>query len=78
MGDMSFLKTTNTDDLQQMCGMDLLCDEAIIFERIKTNIDIYPGVPHGFRTVFPTMNLSKKFVQDTVKGVAWLIALAKT
>jgi len=64
--------------------MDPLRDEGIVFERrlrengTKTKIDIYSGVPHGFWTVFPTMNLSKKFVQDTVKGVEWLLALVMT
>ena len=64
--------------------MDPLRAEGIIFEPglrendIKTKIDIYPSVSHGFWTVFPTMNLSKKFVQDTVKGVEWLLAPAKT
>jgi acetyl esterase/lipase len=64
--------------------MDPLRDEAIIFERrlrengTKTKVDIYPGVPHNFWSVFPTINLSKKFVQDTVKGVEWLLDPVKT
>ena len=64
--------------------MDPLRDEAIIFERrlrengTKTKIDIYPGVPHNFWTAFPTMNLSKKFIQDTVKGMEWLLCSVQT
>jgi acetyl esterase/lipase len=59
--------------------MDPLRDEAIIFERrlkqhgTKTKMDIYPGVPHGFWSFFPTMGLSTKFVQDTTKGMGWLL-----
>ena len=50
-------------------------DEAIVFERrlrenaTKTKIDLYPGIPHNFWTAFPTINFSKKFIQDTVKGM---------
>jgi hypothetical protein len=39
---------------------------------------MYPDMPHGFWTIFPTMNLNKKFVQGTVKGVEWLLALVET
>lgn len=60
--------------------MDPLRDEAIIFERrlkqngTKTKLDMYPGVPHGFWSFFPTIKLSSKFVQDTVKGMEWLLS----
>jgi len=59
--------------------MDPLRDEAIIFERrLKSNgtptkLDMYPGVPHGFWSFFPTMNLSAQFVKDTSNGVGWLL-----
>lgn len=62
--------------------MDPLRDEAIIFERrlkehgTATKIDIYPGVPHGFQSFFPTISLSKQFMEDTLKGVAWLLKQA--
>lgn len=38
----------------QVCGMDPLRDDAFIYEKrlqeegIKTKLDIYPGLPHGF------------------------------
>lgn len=38
----------------QVCGMDPLRDEALVFERelrtehnTKTKLDVYPGLPHG-------------------------------
>ncbi|KAK3683033.1 hypothetical protein LTR37_020631 [Vermiconidia calcicola] len=64
----------------QICGQDPLRDEALIFERImreeeglKTKVEIYPGLPHGFHSVVPTMTASRKFVDDTIEGVKWLL-----
>lgn len=64
----------------QICGQDPLRDEALIMERImreqhgtKTKVFMYPGLPHGFWSVLPTMNASKKFVAESVEGVQWLL-----
>ena len=64
----------------QICGQDPLRDEALIVERqmrekegIKTKVDVYPGLPHGFHSVVPTLKASEKFVNDTVEGVRWLL-----
>lgn len=64
----------------QICGADPLRDEALIYERllredegIKTKVDVYPGLPHGFWSMFPTMPSSKLFVEESVKGVQWLL-----
>lgn len=64
----------------QICGQDPLRDEALIYERlmreeegIKTKVQMYPGQPHGFHSVVPTMSASQKFVQDSVEGVRWLL-----
>jgi acetyl esterase/lipase len=64
----------------QVCGADPLRDEALIYERIlreeegiQTKMDVYPGLPHGFWSVFPTIESSKRFVEESVKGVGWLL-----
>ncbi|KAK3072891.1 hypothetical protein LTR53_005994 [Teratosphaeriaceae sp. CCFEE 6253] len=64
----------------QICGMDPLRDEALIYERIlredegiKTKVDMYPGQPHGFWSLAPGMKASAKFVDDSVQGVKWLL-----
>lgn len=64
----------------QICGADPLRDEALIYERVlreeegvKTKVNVYPGLPHGFWSIFPTIESSKKFVDESVKGVQWLL-----
>ena len=64
----------------QICGADPLRDEALIYERvlreeegIKTKVNVYPGLPHGFWSVFNTLPSSRKFVEESVKGVQWLL-----
>jgi acetyl esterase/lipase len=64
----------------QVCGLDPLRDEALIYERIlreeagvKTKVDVYKGLGHYFWTNFPELEMSKTFVEDTVKGMRWLL-----
>lgn len=63
----------------QIAGMDPLRDEGLIFERLmreeeglKTKVEVYPGQPHGFNSVVPTMKASRKYIDDSVGGVKWL------
>lgn len=64
----------------QVCGLDPLRDEALIYERIlreeagvKTTLDLYKGLGHYFWTNWPGLEMSRVFVEDTVKGVRWLL-----
>ncbi len=64
----------------QICGTDPLRDEAFIYEEIlreengvKTKVDIYPGLPHGFWSYFPEAGFSKKLQEDCVGGMKWLL-----
>ncbi|KAJ9638296.1 hypothetical protein H2199_006983 [Coniosporium tulheliwenetii] len=64
----------------QVCGMDPLRDEGLLYERIlreecgiKTKLDVYPGLPHGFWGFFPHLKSSRAFMQDTIRGMAWLL-----
>ena len=64
----------------QVAGLDPLRDEALIYERVlreqagvKTRLDLYPGLGHYFWTNFPRLEASRRFVEDTVEGVRWLL-----
>jgi acetyl esterase/lipase len=64
----------------QIDGMDVLRDEAIVYERvlreengIKTKKYIYPGLPHGHWGFFPFLASSKKFRKEQVEGFGWLL-----
>ena len=64
----------------QICGQDPLRDEALIYERIlredqgiMTKVDVYPGMPHGFWSIAPQLKASEGFVEDSVKGIQWLL-----
>ena len=64
----------------QVCGTDVLRDEGLLYERIlreeaavPTRLDFYPGFGHYFWTNWPALQQSRDFVEDTVKGVGWLL-----
>ncbi|KAI1414072.1 putative lipase/esterase [Hypoxylon sp. FL1857] len=64
----------------QVCGLDPLRDEGLIYERVlreeagvKTRLDIYKGFGHYFWTNWPQLERSREFVEDTLKGVRWLL-----
>jgi acetyl esterase/lipase len=68
----------------QICGMDPLRDEALIYEEIlreengvKTLADLYPGLPHGFWSWWTEAEFTKKFRADCVKGMKWLLEQSK-
>jgi acetyl esterase/lipase len=64
--------------------LDQLRDEALTLEKImreecgiKTRLDIYPGLPHGFWVGFPEASISRKMRQDSVNVLKWLLEQAK-
>ncbi|KAJ7892203.1 Alpha/Beta hydrolase protein [Mycena leptocephala] len=66
----------------QICGLDPLRDEGLLYERllrekgIPTKLDIYPGVPHGFSTMLPGITAAKKYDADLREGLKWIFKLS--
>ncbi|KAF9776408.1 hypothetical protein IL306_005395 [Fusarium sp. DS 682] len=62
-----------------ICGWDPRRDEAILLDQLlqeaglSTKSHIYSGLPHGFWTTCPDLPVSKKWLQDLLDGVRWLL-----
>ncbi len=63
----------------QACGLDCILDDSLIYNDIlkengvKTKMDLYPGLPHGFWLFMPTLESSLEAMADTVQGLGWLL-----
>ncbi|CAG8010908.1 unnamed protein product [Penicillium olsonii] len=62
-----------------VCGWDPRRDEALLFEQLlkeestRTKLYVYPGLPHGFWTTCPDLDVSKSWQEDLVQGVQFLL-----
>jgi len=63
----------------QVGGLDPLRDEAVLYDRklreagVLTRVELYGGYGHMFWTNYPELDESTRFVQDTLKGMRWLL-----
>ncbi|KAI1612395.1 Alpha/Beta hydrolase protein [Exophiala viscosa] len=62
----------------QICGMDMLRDDSFIYAAIledlgvQTRVDVYPGTPHTFWSLFP-IKQAQTWKADKTRGVGWLL-----
>ncbi|KAH8695420.1 carboxylesterase [Talaromyces proteolyticus] len=61
------------------CGADPLRDDGTVMEKalrkagVPTKLTEYPNLPHYF-WIFPDLEATKKFINDTIAGVKWVIS----
>ncbi|TCD70228.1 hypothetical protein EIP91_004409 [Steccherinum ochraceum] len=59
----------------QVAGLDYLRDDGILYNKllrrdgVQSKLIIYPGVPHGFRGVYPHLKVSKQYDEDLRKAL---------
>lgn len=65
-------------------GADVFRDLGLLYEKIlreengiQTKADVFPGLPHGFWTVFPQSRFAKEHREKSEAGFAWLLEQAK-
>lgn len=62
-----------------VCGWDPRRDEGLLLERLldeggaQTRKYVYPGLPHGFWTTCPDLEVSKMWQKDLLAGVKFLL-----
>ena len=62
----------------QTCGLDPYRDGSLIYQRRITKaggearLDMYEGLPHAFWTVYPELSATKRWLDDSIAGAAWL------
>jgi acetyl esterase/lipase len=63
----------------QVCGLDPLRDEAVLYDRklrddgVLTRFQLYSGYGHMFWPNYPELEESQKFIEDTLRGMKWLL-----
>ncbi|KAF9255046.1 hypothetical protein L218DRAFT_1008990 [Marasmius fiardii PR-910] len=67
----------------QVCGLDPLRDEGILYKKVlqeagvPVKLEVYPGVPHLYDVLYPSLKQSPKYIQDLREGLRWLLSVSK-
>ncbi|KAL1835830.1 hypothetical protein VTK73DRAFT_5303 [Phialemonium thermophilum] len=63
----------------QACGADPTRDGVLILDQlwrdcgVETKIDVYPGLPHHFWTLFIHARFTQKHAEDSQRALSWLL-----
>jgi acetyl esterase/lipase len=67
----------------QMAEMDIWRDSGLFYSELlcsdgnAVKIDVYPGVPHLWWSMYPQLSINKKWAKDLVDGVDWLLKVGQ-
>jgi acetyl esterase/lipase len=63
-----------------IAGADRWRDSGLIYEEVlreesgvKTRLDVFGGLIHGFWNIFPTAEFSKEYRRKVDEGLEWLV-----
>lgn len=63
-----------------IAGADRWRDSGLIYEEVlreesgvKTRLDVFGGLIHGFWNIFPTAKFSKEYRRKVDEGLEWLV-----
>ena len=63
-----------------IAGADTWRDVGLLYEEIlreecgiRTKVDVFEGLPHGFWTIFPQAQFSKSHAEKSILGLKWLL-----
>jgi acetyl esterase/lipase len=51
----------------------LLYEKVLRNEGMRTKVDFYPGLPHGFWAIAPQAEFTKAWKRDMKMGFSWLL-----
>jgi acetyl esterase/lipase len=63
----------------QVASMDIWKDSALFYcDKVekaggKVKLELYPGVPHTWWSMYPQLSINKEWAKNLVNGVEWLL-----
>ncbi|OTA68563.1 hypothetical protein K449DRAFT_412375 [Hypoxylon sp. EC38] len=63
-----------------VAGLDLFRDEGLLYAKalveagVPTDVHMFPGLPHSFATVFPSLSESKRWNTVMDEGILWTLS----
>ena len=63
----------------QVCTLDPWRDSGLVYSEelakmgVDVRVEVYKGMPHCWWATFPELEMTERWVEDTLKGVAWLL-----
>lgn len=53
--------------------MGLIYEKVLREEGVKTRVDLFPGLPHGFWSMFREAEFAREHAERSEEGFGWLL-----